>query len=430
MTTRSHTGLFVTALLGILPVAAAAQQPGASPQPLAAIAALSDPARTGSGSEEETETTAPLRWRAWSHATGDWSRVRERLETRGLALGLSTISDLSAIQSRTAADHGVARLFVDVNATIGLEQLAGIRGGTAFVQFYTKVGGDGAGYAGDLQGFSNIDGPSFARIGEVWYEQTFRDGLRVKGGRVDANVDFAAVESAADFINSSMGNSPTIVMFPTYPSPRLGLVASAAFSGHFEVAAGAYDDLEGACSELAATTPHAFVIGEVRSRWAIGGRLPGRATAGLWRHTGHVRPADGAPASIAQGPLAVVEQALWYRAGTADGAARHLTVFAQYGSAAGVIDAIGRHFGAGIVWRGPSAKRPDDVLGIAATSVALAAVAASEAHVSETSAGVFYKRQLTPWLAAQPDVQYIVHPGGDPARRPVLATTGRLVVEW
>ncbi len=286
---------------------------------------------------------------------------------------------------------------------------------------YSRIGPNGSDVAGDLQGFSNIDAPAFTRLGEAWYEQRMAAGRwRIKAGRMDANRDFASIEASADFLNSSMGYSPTIRAFPTYPNPRPGIVGGGEFLGHLGVTAGMYRSAEGECEDLASSSPHVFVVGELASRWTGASRLSGRATAGLWRHTGHRLSAGRYPAAVAHSPFFTLEQVVWPGS---DG--RAAVAFAQYGATPGVMG-IDRHLGMGLAWNGPLPGRGNDMLGVAATSARMVTLEERLQRVVETSFAIFYKYEMTPWLALQPDLQYIRHPGGHADRAPAVAMTCRL----
>ena len=73
---------------------------------------------------------------------------------------------------------------------------------------------------------SNIDASSRTTLYEAWIEQLlFSERIRFKFGKIDANTRISPRCSRGDFLNSSMGFSPTIISFPTYPEPQLGLNA-------------------------------------------------------------------------------------------------------------------------------------------------------------------------------------------------------------
>ncbi len=82
---------------------------------------------------------------------------------------------------------------------------------------------------GDLQGISNIEASQGAEVLEAWVELKSPLGLQIKGGRLDSNADFDAIEPAQFFINSSQGIGPDIstvgVNGPSiFPETGLGAV--------------------------------------------------------------------------------------------------------------------------------------------------------------------------------------------------------------
>ena len=88
------------------------------------------------------------------------------------------------------------------------------------------------------------------------------------------------------------------------------------------------------------------------------------------------------------------------------------------------MDRIGTYIGAGLVASGLLPDRPDDELGIAMAmarngSGYITAQQQAELPVSpaETAIELSYLAQITPWLAAQPDIQYVISPDTDPRRR-------------
>lgn len=370
-------------------------------------------------------------WWSWSRATGEWNGVRRDLETLGVSVGLSMTADLSHTRSSVRGVHFLGRALVDANTSIDLERLLRIRGLSAFAQHLSRVGDDGSECAGDHQGFSNIDAPRFAKAGELWVQQWIvADRLRVKAGGIDANTEFAAVDAAGAFLNSSMGFSPTIVLLPTYPDPRVGFVVAAQPSSALGLSVGAYDGASEDCEWLTADAAGHFYIGELRTAWTLGrSGLPGTASVGLWRHTGTRRRLDGQGELRGTGSGYVTfEQTLWQSVG--DQPAR-VRVFGQYGTASALASELDRHVGAGVVWDGVVASRPADAVGMAVTSVRLSDRLIDRTEDgSETAFAAFYRYQVTPWLAVHPDVQYVVHEAGLAPRHQALLATVRLQLEF
>lgn len=328
-----------------------------------------------------TDAAQPAR----AHAHG-W---RERLEHAGLTLGVSSIWDSSRLDTGTSSG-GVMRALTDVSLTIDLDAIAGLGGATAFVQYLWRHGPNGSERLGDVQGFSNIDADAFSGVSEVWIEQRFAsDRFRLKAGRVDANTEFAMVATASDFLNSSMGFSPTIAAMPTYPEPALSVNAFATLPANVSVGIGLYGESDGP------QWRRPFAIGEVGTRWTL--RLGGQARVGAWRKR------SGETGDVARGLYGVVEQTLWASK------RRTLDAFAQVGHSSSATCATDRHVGGGVIVRG--LPRAEDAIGFGVTRVR-SGLLADEPGGVELAFGPFVRLQVTPWLALTPDVQFVRHPGG------------------
>ena len=89
-----------------------------------------------------------------------------------------------------------------------LDKLRAFPGGTVFL-----LGEDSQGqgltqdYVGDEQVLSNIDPfRPYTQVSEFWWQRNvFDDFLLVRLGKQDANTEFAVVDVAGDFVNSSFG---------------------------------------------------------------------------------------------------------------------------------------------------------------------------------------------------------------------------------
>lgn len=368
--------------------------------------------------------------------TGDWGGLRSRLEKKGVTVALGTIADFSGVSHQGEAT-GLGRALFDMNVSLDLERLAGWRGATAHVQYYGKAGHDGTASTGVWQPFSNIDAPDFHRVGELWLQQELGDGrLRVKAGRVDANSEFATLHSTGDFLNASMGYSPTILLFPTYPTPALSVNGFVTLGSHLDVGIGFYDASDLALERLERPESNRFAVAQVGVNWAGKGQaLDGRLTLGAWRHTSPIhrlhRPDE---THRAVGPFVTFEQTVWREAGrlAGDEESRHVHVFVQAGAADGEIAEIERHVSIGASWCGPFAGRRADRLGLVWSDVALSRWLDDEgAGGRESAAGIFYLWRLAPWLGIEPDLQVITrHWERRGGRRHTVAATWRMVVEF
>jgi hypothetical protein len=114
----------------------------------------------------------------------------------------------------SGGDVGMIQLVV-----AGLDASFGSRF-SAHVGVMSKWGHDGLEFS--AQGLSSLDAASFAGPGEVWLQwegSVAGAGVRLKGGRVDANSEFAATEASSVFANPSFGLSPALALLPSYPTP-------------------------------------------------------------------------------------------------------------------------------------------------------------------------------------------------------------------
>ena len=91
-----------------------------------------------------------------------------------------------------------------------------------------------------------------------------------------------------------------------------------------------------------------------------------------------------------------------------------LSAFGQFGYARNSINAVPYYFGAGLVFKGITKRRKEDSVGIAfgwhQFDRQLHKV---ENRTAEKVIELFYKIKLTEYLFIQPDIQYIIKPGGN-----------------
>lgn len=103
---------------------------------------------------------------------------------------------------------GFGRYSFDFGVPIDGSKLWHLNGSSAMVRLRHHVNNFGADGVGEAQLYSNIDGSSRTNLYEAWFEQSLAsDKLRVKMVKIDANTEFATVQTASDFLNSSMGFS-------------------------------------------------------------------------------------------------------------------------------------------------------------------------------------------------------------------------------
>ena len=101
--------------------------------------------------------------------------------------------------------------------------------------------------------------------------------------------------------------------------------------------------------------------------------------------------------------------------------------FLQVGCTQNDIYPLDRFIGGGVTWTGLLDSRPGDIIGFGPQYAHISEEAGLE-HPYELAIEGFYLCQITPWAFVQPDLQYIVHPGGQYSN--ALVATVRLQISF
>jgi porin len=288
-----------------------------------------------------------------------------------------------------------------------LEKLAGWTGAQARANPMVIEGhGLSRDHTGDLAKVSNIDARDGVRLFEIWLQQAVGP-VSVRAGLMSCDQEFALSESSALFVNGTFGlpilltlNAPV----SAYPLGALGVrarfdpaegvyVMAAAFEGSTDTEAMNRSGLE---VRLADEEGHLW-IGE--AGWTHPGN--GVVRLGGYYHSGDFL--DFSSGDFRRGQHAVygvVEQKL--------GAG--LAVFTRAGAAAERNSTITAYAELGAAWTGFLPGRPSDQLGLAVVTARLSDEIPGGSY--ETVVEGTCKIVLRTWLIAQPDVQWIRHPGG------------------
>ncbi len=363
--------------------------------------------------------------------TGDWGGLRTQLEEAGLSFSLTHIGTL-AINTRggTNTDEAIEYRSTEyLSITIDLEKTTGWwKGGELYILGDFAHGpGITERHVGDLMGVNEYEGRDYAHGGEFWIKQRFLDDkLWFKLGKIDAAVDFGATTYALDFLNFGL----YIPMLPTPTTPDQAMGATVGFEPceWFYLLAGVFDaqGTGGTWGWRTAFHDEAQTItlyeAGLRPTLELDGReYPGRYAVGGWHNSA---PKDVffndlggrlAPRTY-RGDAGVyfVGEQLVYKESDDALDEQGIGLFAQYAHASPNQNEITNYFGAGIAWTGLIPTRDADVLGIAFLHADLSGqIKEFEDRHSETAIEWFYKLRVTPWFVIQPDLQYVVNPGGD-----------------
>lgn len=363
---------------------------------------------------------------------GELWRQRSALAERGISVAAENTFEWSGVLDGGVNQRDAYRNLFTLDVEADLETMVGVEGATVFAQFLSvNAERGGSADAGDIQVYSNIESDrSLSVLYELWYEQLLWDGrVRVKVGKVDANSEFAFVDAAGDFANSSAGFSPTVFVIPSYPDPAMSVnVFLTAWEGEdaaLELGYGLYDGALAVDGVRTGSRGPSTFFSNDRSNdlvhffqaalgWdALGGLPDGRISAGGWYHTGDFATFAGGTEDGTSGLFFTAEQRVLAPHGLDD--ERGLYLFGQYGWADEEVSEFAQHWAGGVVLRGVTNARPDDAAGVYITFADLSDDPAAGFVEDETAIDVYYRVQLTPAVYVQPELQYIINPSGDPA---------------
>ena len=353
------------------------------------------------------------------------SQVLHEFEGRGISFQYAAVHDLSFSPSApSSSEQSFARYSWDLSASVDGGKFLGWQRSRGLVRLKQHVNEFGNELSGAAQLYSNIDADSRTTLYELWLEQMFwNERLRVKGGKIDANTEFAVVESAADFLNSSMGYSPTIMALPTYPEPQAGLELSMEIARHARTNLGVFKT----------SGAGRILLGEAAGNWSIGaGELAGRSRLGYWSLHKSMQRFDGDEIAGTQGLYGIVEQTLWRAPASTDTHVdRSITAFVQYGNGNGRENPFLYHLGAGTVVNSPLRFRPADGTGIAATIVRFSDDPDSGFdQKQEQVVEAYYRYDLGHHTAFVMDMQFFRHPGGLHCNPNYVVATPRLTLSF
>lgn len=367
----------------------------------------------------------------------------------------AAISNLDGGQRRASTYVGNLHL----RSLLDLERGLGWGDTHVFVDALWIHGGQPDASVGDAMGVSNLAAPPGAQLEEFWLEHNFHPAsVSVLAGLYDLNSEFYRLQSAGLFLNSAFGIGPEFaqsgVEGPSiFPRTALGVrlaykpaanvvLRAAALDGvpliRPDDSLGAFEAGDGRLyvAELAWFSRHAArPSSDQRERIGRNAMLPmyqGKLAIGGWHYTTTFDRLDPAAATPRQhgasGFYAIGDHVV---ARDASDPERNLSVFAQFGVGDPAVARFGRYLGVGVVAANPFHGRSGDELGLAVaiarngTPYLRQQALTAPASRAESSVELSYLAQVNGWLAVQPDLQYVIHPGTDRSTPDALVFTLR-----
>jgi porin len=360
----------------------------------------------------------------------------------------------------------VAQDNLDLLLHLSLNPLLGLRGTSIRVHVQSNRGESVSSEVGALQGIGNLEAPREWRVYEAWIAHQFGSPrISFLAGIYDINAEFDVIPGAGDFLNSSFGFGPEYdgggmggpSTYPTTalaarfrfePSPTLyGLVGvSDGLPGDRGAGRFTLNHGEGALLSVELGYAEPFQdFSQVSSFTPPEGRMGRRAAGrpmlrGQRRQIGRGRRTADVSTKIALGGWAFTKRMdCWDPEGPRcrswglyllgeqqffrepDGVSG-ISGFARVGTATDGVNRLDLSVEGSLLYRGAVPGRPDDAAG-AGFAYARNGSPFLEAQErdgkplerAETVLELTYRAELGRYFVLQPDLQWIVNPGMDPA---------------
>lgn len=365
---------------------------------------------------------------------GDAGGARPWLDARGVSIDLFWNHELGLLVHGDEAGEGAQSGSADLFVRADLARLGVPIGGNALLQLKSNYGrnvNDEVAALGDPIDDADFDEAIY--VDQLWWERGFAgERLRARIGFLDQQAAFDrnafANNEDRQFLHTFLDNSPIVPL-----EIGIGALLVATPARWLELAVGVSDadnrvrrlGLDKAFDGADSWT----TVAEATLRGSLGEGRPGALRLGAFRD-GEEKAVFGR-AARSRGHLGAYLGADLRVLPEAGDASQGLGVFARAGVADGRTNRIAGFWSAGLEWAGALPGRDRDALGAAVYQTL-----PSDAYrdrvdpdfSSETGVEIYYRVQLTPWLALTPDAQWIRDPGGSDAARDAVLFVLRLRV--
>jgi porin len=365
--------------------------------------------------------------------SGDWGGNRSAAAKKGFLFeGLARID---AMRNRGGIGNGGRHItHLDLKLKMDLEKAAGWEGGSAMINVLSDGGwGPNARYVGSQMGDTNVVGgaPTTTRLFQAWLQQNlFDDRLAVLAGLYPIDSEFFTVDSAGVFLGPQYGTPADLALTrgpSIFNNSAFGLRAKWSIAKTVYLMGAVLDGIPNDPARPKRTAIRfakgdgSFSIGELA--WlpeADNEKFQGHAKAaiGLWGYSTKVADQLDNELRYQRGGYVLGERTLLRLGGDE---ARFLSGFARYTWGDGDSTAVKNSLSLGLHLKGPLASRADDIVGLAWTRAGMSQkwrdvqTVPADTKSSESALEITWRFAVTPYLAIQPNYQYIRNPGGGSA---------------
>jgi porin len=412
---------------------------------------------------------------------GEFKGGRPQLETNGVVMTLQSISDLLGNVQGGQKEGGSYSGLLNLGLAVDLQKLSGWEGASFKNTWLWLYGNDvSKNFIGNAFTASTIAGAPAFRCYELWLQQNlFHDVVSLRGGLLPFDTEFMTSETANMFLNTAFGPMALITLNlpnggPQYPEatpglrmalqPTSWLTLRTAFmqANPFEQENNLHN-----FNWNFGSSGGFLNINEAAATWnkdATAKGLPGTAKVGCWFQTGQGPTGEesfsyGSPTAVASssGFYGIVDQQLYTPSTKATGvcsgknpvtsgkatvpgcdcSGKGLSSFLQMGFDPQPVSVSSFYASAGLVYTGLIPTRDADKLGVSFAYARMSDYLQNKASESGFPGASFegvteltYSIRLAPAVAIQPDLQYILHPGGTQQYGNALVVGARAVVDF
>jgi porin len=407
---------------------------------------------------------------------------RPKIQEKGVSLFAQLVNDTLWNTTGGISPGGADDGLLQFGAQIDMEKAIGLPGGTFKNTWFWLYGRNPSGFVGDVNSVSGIAGNPAFRCYELWYEQNLSisgvaDAFSLRGGLLGLDAEFCLSDPALLFLNGTFGMPALMsqnlvnsgpqypmatpgVRLALHPLPWLRLRAALTQANPFSQAQNLHN-----FNWNFGPAGGLLSMNEAEIAWGQGtasSTLPGKVKTGFWIQNGSSPslPADwsfGPPSTVSYctGFYGIWDQTL-YRPSAAeksssgkktvvaadgtggdDAPEKGLKSFLRVGFSPQAASPLSLYNDAGFVYTGLIPTRPEDKLGLAfcygSVSPAYRTLGNQQGVPGasfESVAELTYSIRLSPGIALQPDLQYVLHPGGTRQNGNALVAGFRAIVDF
>jgi porin len=412
-----------------------------------------------SGSQQDQPVSTPPGFWESSNLLDDPGGLRTGLSDHGISIGLGDVDEVlgnvtGGVHTGEAYD-GITQFGLGVNTAKAFGWPGGIFNVSALDIRGSNLSTENL---HTLQTASGIEAAATIRLWELWYQQSFAAGKAdIKLGLQSVDQEFIISPQSLLFINTAMGWPvlPSVDLYaggPAYPLSSLGVRLRVRPNDTWTVLSGVFQDNPPGGpftndSQLLGTSrwggnfnlrTGALFMNELQYALNPSGALPGVYKLGFWYDTGPfpsplydtmgvslANPASNGVARLISHNFsfyAVLDQIVWHPNPKSP---RTLGAFLRIMGAPGDRNMVSFAVNGGFTMKAPLPGRDNDTVGF---GFGLAHVSGSVAQFDQQKAfftGAFvpvqtnetfleltYQAQVAGWWVLQPDLQYVINPGG------------------